>query len=63
MARYCVDCREWPSETNCDLLMCGSEEHVVEASAVHAITAHKEKDTPQLREEIRRSMKREAAAA
>jgi hypothetical protein len=57
MARYCVDCRDYPSETNCDLLMCGSEEHLIEAAVVHAVTAHKEKDTPELRETLRKSFK------
>ena len=63
--RYCVDCREWPSENNCDLVICGSEEHVVEASSIHAITVHGHEDTPELREETRRSMKpeRETRAA
>jgi Protein of unknown function (DUF1059) len=63
MARYCVDCRELPSENNCDLLICGSEEHVVEAASIHAVTAHKHEDTPQLREETRRSMKRETTSS
>jgi hypothetical protein len=63
MARYCVDCRELPSESNCDLVMCGSEEHLVEASSIHAVTAHKHEDTPELREQTRRLMKRETAAA
>jgi hypothetical protein len=29
MARYYVDCREMPSENNCDLAMAGSEDHLV----------------------------------
>lgn len=62
MARYCVDCREMPSEKNCDLLMCGSEEHLVEAASIHAVTAHGHEDTPELREETRRSMKPESAS-
>ena len=62
MARYCIDCREYPSENNCDLVICGSEEHLIEASVVHAATAHKEQDTPELRESLRRSMKPEAAS-
>ncbi len=61
MARYCVDCREMPSETNCDLMMCGSEEHLVEAASIHAITGHKHADTPELREETRKYMKPEAS--
>jgi predicted small metal-binding protein len=63
MARYYVDCREMPSEINCDLAMAGSEEHLVEAAAVHAITAHKHEDTPELRDEIRAAMKEEVPGA
>jgi len=59
MARKYVDCREMPSESGCDLAMSGSEEHLVEAAAIHAITAHQHEDTPQLREEIRKTMKDE----
>ena len=63
MARYYVDCREMPSENNCDLAMAGSEEHLVEAAANHAVTAHKHEDTPELREEIRKAMKEEVPGA
>ena len=59
MARKYVDCREMPSESGCDLAMSGSEEHLVEAAAIHAITAHQHDDTPQLRDEIRKTMKDE----
>ena len=59
MARKYVDCREMPSESGCDLAMSGSEEHLVEAAAIHAITAHQHEDTPQLRDEIRKTMKDE----
>jgi hypothetical protein len=63
MARKYIDCREMPSENNCDLTMAGSEEHLVEAAAIHAATAHKHEDTPQLREEIRQTMKDEVSGA
>lgn len=63
MARKYVDCREMPSETNCDLAMSGSEDHLVEAAAIHAITAHQHEDTPELREEIRQAMKDEVPGA
>ena len=63
MARYYVDCREMPSESNCDLAMAGSEEHLVEAAAVHAVTAHGHDDTPELRDEIRGAMKDEVPGA
>lgn len=63
MARMYVDCREMPSESGCDLAMAGSEEHLVEAAATHAVTAHGHDDTPELREEIRKSMKEEVPGA
>ncbi len=63
MTRKYIDCREMPSESNCDLAMAGSEEHVVEAAAIHAVTAHKHEDTPQLRAEIRGALKEEAPSS
>jgi hypothetical protein len=60
MARYSVDCRHMPSESNCDIKISGSEEHLVEAAAVHMITHHQHADPPELREEIRKTMKTEA---
>jgi predicted small metal-binding protein len=63
MARKYIDCREMPSENNCDLAMAGSEEHVVEAAAIHAVTAHHHDDTPELREEIRGALKEEVPGA
>jgi predicted small metal-binding protein len=63
MTRYYVDCREMPSERNCDLAMAGSEEHLVEAAAVHAVTAHGHEDNPGLRDDIRGLMKEEVPGA
>jgi hypothetical protein len=63
MARKYIDCREMPSENNCDLTMAGSEEHVVEAAALHAVAAHQHQDTPQLRDEIRQGLKDEVPGA
>ena len=60
--RYCVDCREFPSESNCDVIMCASEEHLIDAAAIHAVTAHGEKDTPEMRAETRKVMKPERVA-
>ena len=63
MARKYIDCREMPSESGCDVAMSGSEDHLVEAAAVHAITAHGHDDTPELRDEVRAVMKDEVPAA
>jgi len=63
MSRMYVDCREMPSESGCDLAMAGSEEHVVEAAAIHAVTAHGHEDTMELRQQIRQTMKDEVPGA
>ena len=63
MSRMYVDCREMPSESGCDLTMAGSEEHLVEAAAIHAVTAHGHDDTVELRQQIRQTMKDEVPGA
>jgi len=61
MTRYSVDCREMPSDNNCDVKISGSEAHLVDAAAVHMVTHHGHEDTPELRDEVRKMMKTEAA--
>jgi len=62
MARQCVDCRDYPSESNCDLTICSDNvEHLIDASVIHAVTVHGETDSPELRESTRRSMKPESS--
>jgi len=63
MTRFFIDCRDMPSESGCDLAMSGSEQHLVEAAAVHAVTAHRHEDTPELREQIRGAMREEVPGA
>jgi predicted small metal-binding protein len=53
MARKIVDCRRWPSESNCSLTIIGEEEEVVRAAAEHAASVHGHEDTPELRDQIR----------
>ena len=63
MSRKYIDCREMPSESNCDLAMSGSEEHILQAAVTHAVTAHGHQDTPELREHLRTALKDETPAA
>jgi predicted small metal-binding protein len=63
MSRKYIDCREMPSESNCDLAMSGSEEHILQAAVTHAVTAHGHEDTPELREQLRAALKDETPAA
>ena len=53
MARMMADCRRFPSETNCSLVLIGEEDEVVRAAAEHAVSVHKHEDTPELRQQLR----------
>ncbi|HUK66555.1 MAG TPA: DUF1059 domain-containing protein [Anaeromyxobacteraceae bacterium] len=62
MARKMVDCRDFPNEMTCSLTIAGEEEEVVRAATLHAVDVHGHRDTPEFREEIRRSLKDERTA-
>ena len=53
MARLMADCRRFPSESNCSLVIIGEEDEVINAAAAHAASVHGHEDTPELREEVR----------
>ena len=57
--RKVIDCRKTPSEKNCSLTIAGTEEEVIKASVEHAVSSHGHKDTPELRDEIRRGLETE----
>ncbi len=61
MTRMYIDCREMPSDSGCDLTISGSEDHVLDAAVIHAVTAHQHENTPELREQIRGALKTEVA--
>lgn len=54
--RVSVDCRRFPSESNCSLKISGTVDEVLEAAVQHAVSAHGHESTPQLREQIREFM-------
>ncbi len=53
MARMMADCRRYPSESNCSLVIIGEEDEVVRAAAEHAASVHGHEDTPEMREQLR----------
>jgi hypothetical protein len=53
MGRVMVDCRRFPSDSNCSLTIIGEEEEVIQAAAEHAVSVHQHEDTPEFREQIR----------
>ena len=54
MTRKFIDCREFPSESNCTItIMADNADELVEAAAQHAVAVHKHEDTPGLREGLK----------
>jgi predicted small metal-binding protein len=58
--RKLIDCRDYPSEKNCSLKISGTEEEVLEAAVLHAVSAHGHENTPELREQIKSMLKDDA---
>ena len=50
MARKTMDCRIWPSENNCTVVISGEEDEVLELAAAHAVASHGHTDDQELRE-------------
>ena len=62
MSRKVIDCRDFPSETNCTLTISGREFEVMQAAAEHAVTTHGHVDGSELREQLHSMMKDEVPA-
>lgn len=60
MPRKTFDCRKWPGP--CTLALSGTEEEVLETQLQHVVRVHGLTDSPELREQIRASLKDEAGA-
>ena len=59
MERKYIDCREYPSEMNCTVMISADNEaEFREAAVQHAVSVHHERDTPELRDELRKLMKK-----
>lgn len=53
MARQYVDCREFPSETNCSIAIAAdTERELMEAAVQHAVAVHGHEDTPEFRKQL-----------
>ena len=55
--RKLIDCRWYPSDPGCTLSIEGTEEEVLEAATLHAVTAHGHTEGPELREQLRLLLK------
>jgi hypothetical protein len=53
MSRQYIDCREYPSESNCTVaIVADRKEELIEAAVQHAVAVHGHQDTPEFREQI-----------
>jgi predicted small metal-binding protein len=58
--RKVIDCREFPSESNCSLTISGSEAEVLKAATEHAVSSHGHKAGPELEGTLRSSLRDES---
>ncbi|HET9392564.1 MAG TPA: DUF1059 domain-containing protein [Candidatus Rubrimentiphilum sp.] len=63
MARKTIDCREFPSDSKCTIAIAAdTEEELMDSAVTHATRKHGHQDTPELRAQIRASIKEGALA-
>ena len=64
MARYYADCREQPGVSKCSIaISADSKEELMEAGVQHMVSVHGHKDSPELREELLKEIKKGTPAA
>lgn len=64
MSRKYIDCREFPSESNCTVaISADSEDELISAAAQHAAQVHGHQDTPELRTQLRSAVREGEPAA
>ena len=59
MMRKVIDCRDFPSDTGCTLMMSGTESELLQAAAEHAVSVHLHEDSAELRKQLLSMMKDE----
>ena len=57
--RKVSDCRLFPSEKKCTITIAGPEEEVLPLAIHHAVRDHGEKDTPELRAQVKAMLRDE----
>jgi hypothetical protein len=58
--RKLVDCRRFPADKPCSIVISGTEDDVLDLAVMHATTRHGHADTPELREQIRSMLQDES---
>lgn len=53
MARYYIDCRDYPGDIKCSVaLSADSKDELLEAAMQHAVEVHHYENTPEVREQL-----------
>ena len=60
--RKVIDCRRFPAEKPCSIVISGTEDDVLDLAVLHAKTVHGHQDTPEMRDKIRSMLQDEDAA-
>jgi len=64
MSRKYIDCREFPSESQCTVaISADTEEELIDAAAHHAVQVHGHQDGPELRMQLREAVRSMEPAA
>jgi hypothetical protein len=61
-SRKVIDCRRFPAEKPCSIVISGTENDVLDLAVIHATKVHGHQDTPELREQVRSMLLDEGAA-
>jgi hypothetical protein len=61
--RKVIDCRRFPTEKPCSIVISGTENDVLDLAVLHATSVHGHEDTPELREQIRSMLQDDDATA
>jgi len=60
--RKVIDCRWFPTDKPCDIVISGNEEEVLNIAVQHAAQSHGHQNTPELREQLRSMLRDEGKA-
>jgi hypothetical protein len=61
-SRKVIDCRRFPAEKPCSIVISGTENDVLDLAVMHATKVYGHQNTPELREQIRSMLLDEGAA-
>ncbi len=64
MGRKYIDCRDYPSDSKCSVMISAdSEDELLGIAVQHAVTVHGHRDTPEFRQQLQQAIRDEDDAA